>query len=82
MKSVNTNNQTVELATALNTTFDSGKIYTIQILNPCYLKLGNNDEFYYNSSELLNYDASKGEPLYIRTHVFSCQVAIVSSVNA
>lgn len=82
MKTINTNNQLVDLATALGITFDAGKIYTLQILNPCYLQLGDNDEFSWNSKDLISYDASKGEALYIKTTSIPCGVAIVSSVDA
>lgn len=82
MKTINTNNQLVDLATASEVTFDTGKIYTLQILNPCQLKLGDNDEFVWNAKDLISYDASKGEALYIRTINKACKVAIVSSVDA
>lgn len=76
---VKTEGELVDLAEAIGIEFVTGKIYTLQIKNACYLKIGDNDEFEYDSKDLLTYNNINGDTLYIKTAFDNaCYVSVVS----
>ena len=72
---INTNSVYEKVADVTGFTFTEGAKYTMQVLNSCYLKIGN-AEFYINS-EKFQYTVT-ADDLYIKTlYSVGCKLTIL-----
>lgn len=78
MTRVNTEGQWVEFSEATGTTLTSGNTYTLQVLNTCYMAIGNNDEVCINWSLPFTYKASDDDLLVMTPEGSSCVISVIA----
>lgn len=71
---INTNGIFEKVADVTDFTFTEDAIYTMQVQNSCYLKIGNAE--FYVSNEKFQYTAT-ADDLYIKTNTLGCVLTIL-----